>query len=74
MVKILQPAAVTKLMYILGLTNNDSEIRAQLNKNLERSYLLKVRWPSGLRRTLGKRVNGNRFGVRIPSSPHFYLI
>ena len=27
-------AAVTKLMYILGLTNNDSEIRAQLNKNL----------------------------------------
>ena len=27
-------AAVTKLMYILGLTNKDSETRAQLNKNL----------------------------------------
>ena len=27
-------AAVTKLMYILGLSNNDSEIRTKLNKNL----------------------------------------
>ena len=27
-------AAVTKLMYLLGLSNNDSEIRTKLNKNL----------------------------------------
>ena len=27
------------------------------------------RWPSGLRRSLGKRVHGNVSGVQIPFSP-----
>jgi hypothetical protein len=29
------------------------------------------KWPSGLRRTLGKRVEGNLTQVRILSSPPF---
>ena len=36
------------------------------NKKIER-------WPSGLRRTLGKRVYGNVSRVRIPSSLQGYI-
>ena len=38
---------------------------------LEKKYTLAAateRWPSGLRRTLGKRVYSNVSGVRIPFS------
>lgn len=32
------------------------------------------KWPSGLRRSPGKRVHGNVSGVRIPSSPPYPLL
>ena len=36
--------------------------------------LMEERWPSGLRRTPGKRVGGNASGVRIPVFPFLLIL
>ena len=48
-----------------------AEVDARMLTTLNLKNYFMVRWPSGLRRTLGKRVYGNVPRVRIPLSPPY---